>query len=699
MNKKVLFLLLITIQTTFMFGQEIISGLQRNPQIQKQNNAFIKNITIDYSPVKIPFIDDFSNYTVFPNNVLWIDNYVFVNNTYSVNPPTVGVATFDALNQYGAIHSTAQSTSFNSDTLTSRPIRLDTLFSPVYRPITLADSIYFSFYYQPGGSIGQPWEMFGDKPELSDSLVLEFGYRTGNIIFDHYIKEPQEVTTYLLPGDSIENHCYPGQYIHVEQTYVPYDTIWVPCDSVLKPEMVWENVWYSTGLTLQQMLTNTGKYFNYVLIPITNELYLNPGFQFRFRNYASLGNNSLPGWLGNVDQWNIDYVKLDITRSYQDTILKDVAFVNSAPSVLKSYQSMPWNQIKGFQSSELKDSITMQLTNLDVITKNTSYVYVAETSSGSSIYDYDGGSFNLEPYATNGYQTYQPHARPPIKFTFPEDLNDSAEFIITNIHKEAGLGDKRAENDTVRFVQRFYNYFAYDDGTPENGYGLSVNGGKLAYRFKLNTPDTIRAIQMFFNQTFDQSNQQDFWLTIWNNSNGKPGSVIYEEPLVLPMFEDSINEFHTYKLENPLYVSGTFYVGWRQTTEHNLNLGFDRNNNSSSNIFYNTDGTWANTLYTGSLMIRPLIGKQFSMVGIEDINSTIDVQIFPNPNNGNVLNLTYPESISKNSVVTIYDITGRIVLTEQISPIISVSILQNGIYLLEIKSDNTKISKRLIINK
>lgn len=699
MNKKVLFLLLITIQTTFMFGQEIISGLQRNPQIQKQNNAFIKNITIDYSPVKIPFIDDFSNYTVFPNNVLWIDNYVFVNNTYSVNPPTVGVATFDALNQYGAIHSTAQSTSFNADTLTSRPIRLDTLFSPVYRPITLADSIYFSFYYQPGGSIGQPWEMFGDKPELSDSLVLEFGYRTGNIIFDHYIKEPQEVATYLLPGDSIENHCYPGQYIHVEQTYVPYDTIWVPCDSVLKPEMVWENVWYSTGLTLQQMLTNTGKYFNYVLIPITNELYLNPGFQFRFRNYTSLGNNSLPGWLGNVDQWNIDYVKLDITRSYQDTILKDVAFVNSAPSVLKSYQSMPWNQIKGFQSSELKDSITMQLTNLDVITKNTSYVYVAETSSGSSIYDYDGGSFNLEPYATSGYQTYQPHARPPIKFTFPEDLNDSAEFIITNIHKEAGLGDKRAENDTVRFVQRFYNYFAYDDGTPENGYGLSVNGGKLAYRFKLNTPDTIRAIQMFFNQTFDQSNQQDFWLTIWNNSNGKPGSVIYEEPLVLPMFEDSINEFHTYKLENPLYVSGTFYVGWRQTTEHNLNLGFDRNNNSSSNIFYNTDGTWANTLYTGSLMIRPLLGKQFSMVGIEDINSTIDVQIFPNPNNGNVLNLTYPESISKNSVVTIYDITGRIVLTEQISPIISVSILQNGIYLLEIKSDNTKISKRLIINK
>ncbi len=698
MNKKIFFTILISIVIIQTNAQEIITGLNRNHMV-KQSESFVKNILIDYPPVTIPFIDDFSNYTIFPNPNLWIDNYVFINSNYTTFPPTIGVATFDAINQYGAIHANAQSTTFPSDTLTSRPIRLDTLFLPVYRPITIADSIYFSFYFQPGGSTGQPWELFGDKPEFNDSLVLEFGYRTGNIVLDHYIREPQEITTYLLPGDSIENHCYLGVYIYIEQAYFPYDTVWVPCDSVMKPEMVWTKVWYSNGLSLQQMLTNTGKYFNYVLIPITNEQYLNPGFQFRFRNYASLGNNALPGWLGNVDQWNIDYVKLDINRNYEDTILKDVAFVNLAPSTLKKYQSMPWNQFKGFQNAELKDSVKMQLTNLDVITKNTSLIYKAENLDNSLIYSYDGGSFNLDPYVTNGYQTYQPHARPPIKFTFPEDANDSADFVVTYIHKEAGMGDKRAENDTIRFNQHFYNYFAYDDGSPENGYGLSVAGAKLAYRFKLNTPDTIQAIQMFFNQTFDHSNQQNFYLTIWNNVNNKPGDVIYEQALVLPIFEDSINEFHTYKLEEPLFVSGTFYVGWRQTSEYNLNIGFDRNNNASENIFYNTDGAWVNSFYTGALMIRPMLGKSFSMVGMDESIAAIDVQLYPNPNNGNFLNLKYPENMDNNAVVNVFDVTGRLISTEQIKPSISISSLQNGLYIVEIKTKNNTIAKRLIISK
>lgn len=698
MNKKTFFTFLISLIILQGNAQEVISGLQRNYAL-KQQESFIKNILIDYTPVTIPFIDDFSNYTVFPNPNLWIDKYVFVNSNYSSKPPTIGVATFDALNTFGSIYANAQSTTFPADTLTSRPIRLDTLFSPVYRPITISDSLYFSFYYQPGGSIGQPWEMFGDKPELNDSLVLEFGYRTGNIVLDHYIKEPQQITTYLLPGDSIENHCYPGNYIYIEQALFPEDTVWVPCDSVMKPEMVWTKVWGKTGQTLQQMVDSTGKYFDYVLIPITNEQYLNAGFQFRFRNYASLGNNTLPGWLGNVDQWNIDYIKLDINRTYQDTILKDVAFVNLPPSTLKKYQSMPWNQMKGFQNNELKDTVTLQLTNLDVITKNTTLVYNAENSDHSLIYSYDGGSFNLEPYTTSGYQTYQPHARPPIKFTFPEDMQDSAEFLITYIHKEAGLGDKRAENDTVRYFQKFHNYFAYDDGSPENGYGLSVAGGKLAYRFKLNTPDTIQAIQMFFNQTFDHSNQQSFYLTIWNNLNNKPGEIIYEQAMVLPIFEDSINEFHTYKLDEPLYVSGTFYVGWRQTTEHNLNLGFDRNNNSSENIFYNTDGVWVNSFYTGSLMIRPMLGKRFSMVGMDEPNVDLDVQLYPNPNNGNVLYLKYSENMDANAMVNVFDITGRLIFSEKISPSISISSLHSGIYFVEIQSKGNKISKRLIISK
>ncbi len=699
MKNRLFFASLFIFSLTISFGQELISGLNRNIEKQNQGNSF-KSIVIDYAPINIPFVDDFSNYSIFPDANLWIDRHAFVNNTFAVRPPTIGVATLDALNQYGRIHSNAQSTSFSADSLTSRPIRLDTLFSPTYRPISIADSIYFSFFYQPGGGIGQPWEMIGDKPEWNDSLIVEFGYRTENFVFDHFIMEPQPITEFYMPGDSVENQCYPGVYVLLEDALFPEDTLWVICDTVLKPEVIWEKTWYSNGKTVQQMLDSTGKYFNQVLIPILDEKYLNPGFQFRFRNYASMGNNALPGWQGNIDQWNIDYVALDINRTYQDTLIKDVAFVNSAPSILKNYQSMPWNQFVGFQQLELKDTLYLNLTNLDNITKNTSYIHkVVNSDDETEVYSYDGGSFNLDPYFSNGYQQYQPHARPPVKFTLPENSNDSALFLITHIHKEAGFGDKRTENDTIRYQQRFYNYFAYDDGTPENGYGLSVAGGKLAYQFRLNMPDTLQAIQMFFNRTFDNANQQSFWLTVWDNVNGKPGNIRYEKPLTLPMFEDSIFAFHTYTLDEPLLLNGTFYVGWRQSTNANLNLGFDRNNNASSHIFYNTDGSWENTIFKGALMIRPMMGKRFSMVNLEENSPEPSFSIFPNPNNGNTLNFKYNQDDFKDAIITVLDISGRILYRNYLSENIDISFLNNGIYIIEVNKSNFRMSKKLIISK
>lgn len=698
MKNRLIFTSLFIFSLTLSFGQEVISGLDRN--VEKQmHGRILKSIIIDHGPISIPFIDDFSNYSVFPNPNLWIDRHAFINNTFAVRPPTVGVATLDALNQYGRIHQNAESTAFSADSLTSRPIRLDTLFSPIYRPISIADSIYFSFFYQPGGGVGQPWQLIGDKPEFNDSLIVEFGYRTEEFVFDHFRMEPQEIPAFFMPGDSVENHCFPGVYIVLEEAMFPQDTLWVICDTVYKPEVIWEKVWHSNGKTLQQMLDSTGNYFNQVLIPVLDEKYLNSRFQFRFRNYASMGNNALVGWLGNIDQWNIDYVVLDINRSYQDTLIKDVAFVNSAPSILKKHQSMPWNQFVGFQQTELKDTLYMSLTNLDNITKNTSYVYKVNTSSGGEVYSYDGGSFNLEPYMPNGYQQYHPHARPPIKFTLPEDSGDSALFVITHVHKEAGLGDKRAENDTIRYHQKFYNYFSYDDGIPENGYGLSVAGGRLAYRFALNVPDTLQAIQMFFNRTFDNANQQNFYLTVWDNINDKPGNVIYEKPFTLPMFEDSIFMFHTYKLEEPILVSGTFYVGWRQNTAANLNIGFDRNNDASSHIFYNTDGAWNNTLYTGALMIRPMMGKHFSMVNVKEEVFQPELSFYPNPNNGNTLFFRYNQIDLKDAILNIYDLRGRVLYRNNLTENIDISFLNNGLYIIEVSDENFKMSKKLIISK
>ena len=90
---------------------------------------------------------------------LWADNYAYVNNTYPVNPPTIGVATLDGLNEYGLpYNNTTNSTYGTADYLTSKQINLS--------GYTAADSIYLSFFYEAQG--------LGDYPDRDDSLLLEF---------------------------------------------------------------------------------------------------------------------------------------------------------------------------------------------------------------------------------------------------------------------------------------------------------------------------------------------------------------------------------------------------------------------------------------------------------------------------------------------------------------------------------------------
>lgn len=64
----------------------------------------------------------------------------------------------------------------------------------------------------------------------------------------------------------------------------------------------------------------------FILVPYSFVLkYLYNGFQFRFKNYASL--------TGNNDHWHIDYVRLDKNRSVTDTSISDIAFSMPLPLI------------------------------------------------------------------------------------------------------------------------------------------------------------------------------------------------------------------------------------------------------------------------------------------------------------------------------------------------------------------------------
>lgn len=87
--------------------------------------------------------------------------------------------------------------------------------------------------------------------------------------------------------------------------------------------------------------------------------------------------------------------------------------------------------------------------------------------------------------------------------------------------------------------------------------------------------------------------------------------------------------------------------------------------------------------------------------GVDDIASVGNIQIYPNPVSGNVINLNYNDAtLGQDAVVSLYDISGKVVLTQGNSPTtIDVAHLQNGFYMLRVESQLGDATQKILISK
>ena len=593
-------------------SQEVISPLTSNSNLQKN----IRSISENKSSISIPFIDDFSNNSFYPDSNLWQDNSVFINRNYGVNPITIGVATFDGLNSNGrAYDMTLTGTdSENADTLSSQQIDLSD-----------ADTAYFMFYYQSQGN--------GNDPQTTDSLILEFSAGL----------------------DSSGNE-------------------------------IWNTIWKKEGSAFYEF-----KKFVYVF---TDPEYLSSEFNFRFRNLATV--------TGNFDHWNIDYVKLDEYHNSSDTaFLNDVAFVRNTPQILKRYREMPWIHFVNDVSQEMNDSLDIILRNNTDIIQSIDYRYDVYNQNENLVYHYPvlGGNnstrnVDVPPFDISGTYAFN---SPPIMLDnqiFPVSSADSAEFVFRNSIKTEPSDYKN--NDTVFHLQRFYNYFAYDDGNAESAYGINVQGAKLAYEFKLNRPDTLRIIQMKFVEMHEDLTNNKFALTIWANNNGNPGQELYKDTVEIE-YKDR-GRFTNYYLKNGVGLVGTFFVGWEQITNDILNLGLDKNSAANDYMLYNIGGGWVNSQFPGAWMIRPVVNFDTPIISNLSEKVVIDCRIYPNP-------FSDKTSIyfNNNSQRTfkLFDMIGRTVRSFSSSDNkidIYKENLRTGIYFIQITEGNITQTKKLILN-
>lgn len=715
--------LLLAILPLFLSGQEIISGVAGYAEVEKYyelhgSDPVYKSGFETHESLNLPFMDDFSVLSVYPDTNRWIDNEAYINATFPYYPINYGVATMDVIDARGRVYLEATTFTFLADHLTSKPIRLDSVFDPELgqmKKLSPADSVYLSFYYQPQGR--------GDAPLDHDSLVLQFGHYTADTIFSHFDSTTvfgfnyfeamlQFGGEWLPPGFMILPYlsCDSIPYI-LKDTLFLEDSLRIPCDSIFTLDADWTSIWSAEGDTLQSTTsTNTfvdkyGVYFKDVVIPITDTAWFRKDFQFRFINYASISN--VNSWQSNTDQWHIDMVYLDRNRSVMDMFVREARFIEPPGTFIKDYSTMPYQHYAGDVTRYKRESLPVFAHNNDSVSHNLIYNYYVMNENGDTLEPFlmDDIYQALPPRVDLNIFDYQPFVEPPIKYFFTSASQDTANFYIAHVVRDA---DQPDVGDTVVYHQKFRNYFSYDDGTAEAGYGLSPSGAQLAVQFRTEVPDTLRGIQVFFNKTFNNNNNRLFHVGVWNDNDGIPGNLLYVEENVRPEFYDGLNKF--YNLVFTDYVKlgvQAFYVGWIQTSNHNLNIGYDRNVNSQLKNFYNVDGTWKNSSYEGSIMIRPLVGDAL-VESQPEYKALSDVlAIHPNPTGPSssiTIRLPLSEQDQANSndlKLQLFDVCGKSVYSGPYREVFPVNTLEQGFYIITLTNPvrATKYTAKLLIAK
>ncbi|MDR1169793.1 MAG: T9SS type A sorting domain-containing protein [Prevotellaceae bacterium] len=638
-------------------AQEVLTNLNENIQTSPATKL---PKTKSISSIELPFVDDFSKSgQVTPNPKLWRESQsVYINRTFAINPPTVGVATFDPFDSRGKIYDRAVSSVFAADTLTSEFIQLS--YSPV-------DSICLSFYFQPKG--------YGDMPESSDSLTLEF----------------------YSPLDDVWNNVWSASVVSVSKIEVS--------NHLANSKTVIED-------------DSIGFKFFRSNIKIENSKYLNNSFSFRFINYASI--NIHPGFPGRStasDHWHLDFVYLDRNRAANNPDIPDISLIGDPKRLTTDYETVPATHFEFAKAELFEDPMNLELnyTNFGWGTKSVTRNFRLRSIYGASgrTLSYSAGAENIPDGSTINLS----YAIPRYDFSI---TGDSASFeMLSWIDTDNDPSNFRTAlryNDTSRIIYEFKDCYAYDDGTAENGYGLFGNGssqGKVAVKFRTYMADSLRGVYMYFNRAVNDINENyDFIIAVWNDAGGIPGELIHSETGGRPVFRDSLNKYIAYKFSKPVHLleGETFYVGWLQTDEVFLNIGFDRNRSSRNSTFYSLGQIWEPSVFDGSLMIRPIFCRsdlRFPSDYVEleyndnDNRNIHTFRAYPNPARGIVYLEEDDSAPLKSSKIELYALSGELVkVFENVLGNIDVTNIMPGIYFMRVWNVDRKIRevKKIIVS-
>ena len=634
-------------------------------------------------------------------------------------------------------------------------------FEHIYNVYSVEDSIALSFYYQSGGVVSNT----ESKPESTDSLVLEFyaPYDTTGLFINEISAAGIELYNatdsvisldgYFLLIDTLSvviNAEKMKDFMLTDIQIMPFQHTIISCktlgvtaltrafaylysqdtvliDSVDLNEKLGDDIvyarmtdgnptWsYSTTETLGECnpswewIWSTSKLtddeFVSVYLPIEKKSYLVKGFRFRFKNYTSLSKDA--SHARNEDFWHLDMVWLNANRSIQQTNVQDVAFVSEITPLYTRYKALPMSHFSKVSVNDFRLTIPAKFANFDTEDRKLKFNLAVKKN-------HTGDKVNFTTYETDLPAKMTASER-DILTDFDVDFYDfiaedtahyasgEYDFLYYFTDNTNPLYSQYRWNDTCRAKLILADYYAYDDGTPEAGYGLrDAPMGRVAYKYDMLQPDTLRAISMYFNPTMLASNTT-FNLCVWAKAdNGEPGELLYKATSVRVKYTDGIYSFVDYEIEKEGILSGaenlvvdkSFFIGWEQPNDVLLNVGVDLNTNLSNRLYYNLGFEWDKSVQSGALMMRPVLGERESTTFVAPV-LVQQVTLYPSVANEKVT-IRCEEEIQH---IFVYDMSGTRVVYTQDSEI-SVQNLSDGMYVAVVKTKSGSLkSARFMVRK
>jgi len=570
------------------------------------------------------------------SNAIWIDSFAFHNYTLAYQPWSLGVASFDGLNDKGYPYAINTQSRGYGDYLTSKNIDLSSLVS--------ADSVYISFAYQPKGFGDAPENINDGSKQQHDSLCLQV-YRPdwdmwvsfwATTVESDPVKFEAESKMFKKVHLAISNPAFfkknfkfrfvnfgdiSGSLDHFHIDYVELKK-----DSKLSDTNVFKDfaLVYPTGSLLEEFTSVPWKHYQNLTKNVINDsvtISLHNGFAIPqqnldgnleiFHKNNKIKSINLPGQ--KLSGGDINYLPLTTYNNYFDFSNEDLSFPknsdDSATFFIKTIIPAPFEQ-KYYTA---------------YVQNDTAYTY----QIFRDYYAYDDGSAEL----AYGLKT----TSATLAYKFEPYMTDS--LLGVAIHFVPTVLDKS---------KKLFSLFVWDE---KNGL-----------------PNTI----------------------IYQDNDFAPQQ---------PIYQDKRNKFTNYYFQDfkRLQMTGTFFIGIKQFDQDPLNIGFDVNTVTNSKMYYSNSGAdWNKSLTKGALMIRPIFSSNLNKhIGLQEVSNmeSQSIQLYPNPTQ-EFISITSTYEGYDGGILR--DIHGKIVMhiTHNQSTISMID-LPAGIYLFQdkITGQTYKISK------